>query len=127
MNKNVPFFECYRFSDELILIEMLINDSSENIDFGEFVVPEQNLPESDWQCAYLEQYLNSEGTEKICDLYDEPEEAVIPCRIAFFIYKFDNQERKIITPYGTFSLEDLKPMPERLLKCIEFENEEDDD
>lgn len=126
MNSKVKFFECYDYSDELILIEMLINDSSENIDFAEFVVPDPNLDEDDWQCAYLEQYLNSEGTDKICELYDEPEEAVKPCRIAFFIYKFDEQDRKIITPYGSFPLEDLKHVPERLLNCIEFENEDDD-
>ena len=127
MNNKVEFFDCYDFNDELILIEMLINDSSDKIDFGQFVVPEQDLPESDWQCAYLEQYLNSQGTEKICDLYEEPDETVNPCRIAFFIYKFDDQDKKIITPYGTFSLNSLKPMPKRLLKCIEFEDEDDND
>lgn len=127
MDSRVKSYECYDFNDELILIEMLIDDSSVNIDFGEFVVPDRNLPESDWQCAYLEQYLNSEGTEKICDLYDEPKEAVTPCRVAFFIYKFESQERKITTPYGTFSTKSLKPVPKRLLDCIEFDNEDDED
>ncbi|MDE6474724.1 MAG: hypothetical protein K2L70_06460 [Clostridia bacterium] len=127
MKSKVQFFECYDYNEELYLIEMIINDSSNNIDWSEFVVPESNLPEKDWQCAFLEQYLNLDGTEKICELYDEPQEAVCPCRIAFFIYKYDTQEKKIITPYGTFSFENSIPMPERLLKCIEFEDEEDED
>lgn len=126
MDKKVKLFECYDFNDEVYLIETVIDDSSDNIDWGEFTVPEKNAPESDWQVAYAEQYLNPDGTERICDLYDKPEEPVKPCRAAFFIYKTDTQEKKITTPYGTFGMENVEPVPERLLNCIEFESDEDD-
>ena len=126
MNNKIQLFECYEFNEELLLIEMLINDSFDNIDWAEFTVPEKGLGKDDWQCAYLEQYLNLDGTKKICELYDEPDPEVKPCRIAFFIYKYEEQEKKLLTPYGEFSLENPKPMPKRLIKCIEFESEDDD-
>lgn len=55
MNKKDKLFECYDFNDEVYLIETVIDDSSDNIDWGEFTVPEKNAPESDWQVAYAEQ------------------------------------------------------------------------
>ena len=127
MANKVQFYECYDYNEELLLIEMLVDDSSDNIDWGEFTAPEKGIDKDDWQCAYLEQYLNVDGTEKICELYDEPDPEVKPCRFAFFIYRYPEQEKRLLTPYGEFSLENPKPMPKRLIKCIEFDNEEDDD
>ena len=124
---KVKFYDCYDYNDELLLIEMLVDENSEDIDFGEFVVPEKGLDENDWQCAYLEQYLIEDGTERICELYDEPQTPVKPCRFAFFLYKSEGQGKKLSTPYGNFSIESPKSMPKRLLDIIEFEDEEDED
>ena len=124
---KVKFYDCYDYNDELLLIEMLVDENSDDIDFGEFVVPEKGVDEGDWQCAYLEQYLNEEGNEKICELYDEPQDSVKPCRFAFFLYKFEGQDKNMHTPYGNFSIENPKPMPKRLLDIIEFDDEEDEE
>ena len=96
----VTYFGCYKFNKEWLLVEMALNISSEEIDWDSIVVPDEELDESDWQCPYMEQYLNVDGTEKICETYDEPEEEVNPCRIAFFIYK--EGSRTLRTPYGDF-------------------------
>lgn len=124
---EVKFYGCYDYNDELILIEMVVDAASDSIDFGEFSVPEKGLTKSDWQAPYMEQYLNADGTEKICELYDEPEPPVKPCRFTFFIYKMQEQEGVLKTPYGDFPIVDLQPMPERLTECIELEDEEADD
>lgn len=34
-------------------------------------MPEKGVQPNNWQTAFLEQYLNESGTEKICDLYGE--------------------------------------------------------
>lgn len=120
--KKVEFFDCYDYNKGWILVEMKIDDYSDNIDWLEFVVPEEGFEKDDWQCAYLEQYLNDDGTKRICRLYGEPKNAVKPCRFAFFLCKI--KEKKLVTPYGEFSLEGLKPVPERLKKCIEFKEED---
>ena len=123
--EKVLFYGCYDFNDEWLLIEMQVNETCDNIDWGEIVVPQEDMKPGDWQCAYLEQYLNEDGTERICDLYDEPEEAVAPCRVAFFIYKIGMPVLR--TPYGDFDLTDPQPVPERLVGGVEMESDEDEE
>lgn len=100
---------------------MALNISSAEIDWDSMVVPNENLDEGDWQCPYMEQYLNADGTEKICETYDEPEEEMNPCRIAFFIYKEDSHTLR--TSYGEFNLTDVEKMPKRLKNIIEFDED----
>lgn len=123
--ENVLFYGCYDFNDEWLMIEMLLDCTCDDIDWGKFVVPQEELKPDLWQCAYLEQYLNEEGTERICDLYDEPEEAVSPCRAAFFIYKLGMP--KLRTPYGEFDLTNPQDVPERLVGVVEMESDEEEE
>ena len=112
-------FACYDHDPEWWLVEMTLPDASDAIRWNRFLVPEEGVKRSDWQCAYLEQYLNAEGTAKLCELYDEPEEAVCPCRVAFFLYKTGTP--KLQTPYGEFELVSSGPVPDRLRGIVEFE------
>ena len=121
VNPMVTYFRCYKFNKEWLLVEMALNISSEEIDWDSIVVPDEELDESDWQCPYMEQYLNVDGTEKICETYDEPEEEVNHCRIAFFIYK--EGSRTLRTPYGDFDLTNVEKLPKRLKNIIEFEED----
>ncbi len=78
-----------------------------------------NVGRLDWQIAYLEQYLNADGTEKICDLSETPKLSARPCRIAFFIYK--KRSGKVLrTPYREFSIRKPDKLSKRLEKIIEF-------
>ena len=115
----VDFYRCHHFNDEWYLIEMVLNVRPSEIDWSGIVAPEDGVKESDWQCAYMEQYLNSSGTEKICDTYKEPKEDVYPCRVAFFIYK--TAANRLRTPYGDFALEGLEKMPSRMRDISECE------
>jgi len=118
----VDFFACYNFKRKWLLVEMMLNVPSSEIDWCAMLVPDDDEPEDNWQCPYMEQYLNADGTEKICETYDEPQPDVNPCRVAFFIYK-DGAE-KLRTPYGDFDLTVVKPLPKRLKNIIEFEEED---
>ena len=118
---DVTFFDCYKFKRKWILVEMIIEDFSDKIDFYHFTIPENGLLKLDWQIAYLEQYLNLEGTENICDLYETPKPSVSPCRIVFFIYK-KRAGKVLSTPYGEFPITKLNRLPKRLKKIIKFEN-----
>ncbi len=117
----VRFWGCYEFNEEWLLIEMALNVANSEIDWGSFVVPDDTLDAGNWQCPYMEQYLNMDGTEKICETYNEPEEDVNPCRVAFFIYKDGSQILR--TPYGDFDLVNTEKMPQRLQNIIEFEED----
>lgn len=116
----VKLFECYKYNDEWLLIEMLIEENAYDIDWGKIVVPDENLDKSSWQCPYMEQYLNEDGTEKLCEVYDEPEDDVNPARVAFFIYM--EGSKMLRTPYGEFDLTNPQDLPERLESIIEFED-----
>jgi hypothetical protein len=116
---KVKLFSCYDYNEEWYLIEMLIDENSDDVDLGDFIAPDPELDEGDWQCPYNEQYLNEDGTELICEPWDEPEEGAEPCRIAFFLFKYGTSYLQ--TPYGDFSLDNVKPLPERLAEIIEFE------
>lgn len=118
--EKVLYYGCYDFNEEWYLVEMLLDEASSDVDFYEFLIPDENLGEDDWQCAYLEQYLNEKGTKRICELYDEPEKDVRPCRVAFFLFK--DAPKTLRTPYGEFSLAS-NPLPERLKEIIEFEED----
>ena len=117
----VQYFGCYDYNDEWLLIELALDVASSDIEWESIVVPNDELDEEDWQCPYMEQYLNDDGTEKLCEMYDEPEETVKPCRVAFFIYK--DEAEVLRTPYGEFDLSDVKKLPKRLKEIIEFEEE----
>lgn len=122
-------YNCYKYSKNWFLVEMVFDIKPSEIEFEEIVVPDENLKERDWQCPYMEQYLNSDGTEKICETYDVPKEDSAPSRVAFFIYNeypktlFSKRKTQILrTPYGEFELSDKEKLPPRLKKIIEFEN-----
>lgn len=117
---KVLFFDCYKFKRKWLLVEMLMDETSDKVDLNSFAVPEIGVSEMNWQVPYAEQYLNEDGTEKICKLYEEPQVPENPCRIVFFIYKTDG--KILCTPYGKFSIENPKKLPKRLKRIVEFEN-----
>jgi hypothetical protein len=114
-------YSCYKYSKNWFLVEMVLDVKPSEIEFENIVVPDKLIKKSNWQCPYMEQYLNAEGTKKICETYDEPEEEVNPCRVAFFIYK--EGSRTLRTPYGDFDLTNIEKLPKRLKSIIEFEED----
>lgn len=115
----VNYYGCYDYNKEWYLIEMLLNISASDIKWEKIFIREKKVKKDDWQVPYMEQYLNDDGTEKICETYEKPEENIKPCRIAFFIYKVPSDI--ISTPYGDFELSNATKVPERLKNLIEFE------
>ncbi len=115
----VKYYGCYDYNKEWYLVEMLLDIPPSEIDWSNINVPQKGLKRSSWQCAYMEQYLNENGTEKICETYDEPKENVKPCRVVFFIFKVP--ANILSTPYGDFELKSTNKVPERLENIVEFE------
>ena len=115
----VKYYGCYDYSEEWYLIEMLLDIPVSEIDWNNINVPQVELQRSSWQVPYMEQYLNENGTEKICKTYREPKEYVKPCRVVFFIYKVP--ANVLSTPYGDFELSSANKVPERLENLVEFE------
>lgn len=113
---------CYRFTKKWMVVEMTLPCTPDDIDWFGFSVPEEGVDEFNRQTPYMEQYLTPDGTDKLCDAWDEPEEQNAPTRVAFFLHRTE-QGTTLETPYGNVSLTDLAPLPERLTAILEFENE----
>ena len=119
MGKKAELIGCYDFNEDVILVEMVIDETPGKINFGEFVVPDPLFIKSNWQSAYMEQYLNADGTQKLCGAYGVPSKQAKPARVAFFLFKTDNQF--LSTPFGDFILDDLQDLPGRLSGIIEYD------
>ena len=117
----VTLFKSFNFSEEWYLVEMALDIPPEDIQFNKIVVPEEGIAEMDWQTVLAEQYLNADGTERLCDLYDRPERGNSNSRVAFFIYK--TGAHILRTPYGEFELSDAEEAPERLRSIIEIDED----
>jgi len=112
-------YSCYDFNEHCLLVEIIFDISSNKIKWSEIYAPVDGLEKDYWQAPYMEQYLNIDGTAKICKLYDEPSPKVRPCRVAFFVYK--SKAEILHTPYGDLSLTEIEELPVRLTEIIEFE------
>ena len=117
----VTLFNCFCFDENWYLVEMALNVAPDDVAFDEIVVPEEGMKPSDWQTVLAEQFLNADGTERICDLYDTPETDDETARVAFFIYK--TASHTLRTPYGDFELSDAEPTPDRLKAIIEVDED----
>ncbi len=113
---------CYRFRKNWLVVEMTLPCTPDEIDWFGFSVPEEGVDEFDRIIPYMEQYLTPDGTDKLCDAWDEPEEQEAPSRVAFFLRRTEGGAA-LETPYGSVSLTDLAPLPDRLIDILEFENE----
>lgn len=116
----VTHFASYDYNEEWYLVEMLLDLAASDIDWDDICVPEAGIPERNWQAPYMEQYLNEDGTEKLCETYDIPDGDVSPCRVAFFVFKTSADTLR--TPYGDFALQPTEPLPERLNRIVEFDD-----
>jgi len=113
---------CYRFRKNWLVAELTLPCTPDEIDWFGFSVPEEGVDEFDRQTPYMEQYLTQDGTDKLCDAWDEPEEQEAPSRVAFFLHRTEGGTI-LETPYGPVPLTDLAPLPDRLIDILEFENE----
>ena len=121
-NTDMILHGCYRFRKNWLVVELTLPCTPDEIDWFGFSVPEDGVDEFDRQVPYMEQYLTKDGTDKLCDAWDEPEEQEAPSRIAFFLHRTEGGT-VLETPYGDVSLSELAPLPERLIEILEFEND----
>ena len=119
--KQFSLLGVYTFDNQngIYLLEAQINQPPAEVDLSLFYQKDNTLPESDWQTAYDEQYLSSDGTSVIGNGFDP---TVIPgdtSRVVFFMLPKDLAS-PLTTPYGDFPVANVRELPERLSKIIVF-------
>lgn len=112
----------YKYKKQVALIEMIIDELPDNIDFEGIYLGESET-DMNSQVPYLEQFLNIEGTERISSIYGELDVETKPTRFTFFLFLAQVGD-VITTPYGNITIKEIVPLPNRLKSIIEFEEVE---
>lgn len=115
----VTYYGCYDHNEEWYLIELALDVPASEILWEDMYVPELGVKREDQQAPYMEQYLNEDGTAKLCETYDVPKEQSPSSRVDFFLYKVSS--KTLSTPYGEFPLTAGVEIPRRLDGLIDFD------
>lgn len=99
--------------EHLWLVEIRIENSEGKLDLVNFTQADPGLPEDEWQVAYDETYLDSEGVRR------RDANSGSSQRIAFFFHYLD-LSRPLRTPYGEIRLPEPQPFPVRLLSVVKY-------
>lgn len=106
---------------EVHLVEVLVQALPSSFDVSDFTQEIKGQPKSNWQVAYDEYYLNSNGNAIIGDSLRIPKEETAMTRMTFYLY-FIDFNKPLITPFGNVSLPRPTTMPARLKDIINFED-----
>lgn len=101
------------------LLEVVVHRPAGSFDVGLFTQEDPHQPRDNWQVAYDERYLNSEGTE-VLSWNEPPAQAGESTRLAFFMFSLDLR-RPLLTAFGPVSLPPPTEAPPRLLAIAPFE------
>ena len=105
--------------DDVKLIELVVGENLNEFDPIQITQEQRGLDKMDWQTAYDEKYLNSEGNEIIGDDFEKPN-GLTRFRLVFFFHYLDFN-KPLISQYGLIKLKNVTELPERLSKIIEYE------
>jgi hypothetical protein len=103
------------------LVEVAVRDSP-GFDAGDFVQPDPDEPEANWQTAYDERALDTSGSRAITDSFElsgRPDLLTGDVRLVFFMHYLD-PAKPLRTPFGDVELPDPTARPDRLAS-IEYE------
>lgn len=110
--------ECREQLQSVALIEVLITGANERFHVGDFTQPQAGVPRSNWQVAYDEAYLSSDG-ESLLSRDKPPPGEPASLRLAFFLH-FYNAQQPILSSYGEVKCPALQAMPQRLRRLVPY-------
>ena len=105
--------------DDVKLIELVVGENLNDFDPIQIAQEQKGMDKMDWQTAYDEKYLNSEGNEIIGDDFEKPN-GLTRFRLVFFFHYLDFN-KPLISQYGLIKLKHATELPERLSKIIDYE------
>ena len=104
---NNPYYS------DVCIVEMLIDERPDMIDFSLFYCIDRCLPKSDWQTAFGEHFLSVDGEAVIGDGINKPDGSDNVSRVVFGLYA-EALGLPLSTPYGQFTLPPPMSLPYRL-------------
>ena len=102
----------------LVLFEITLNDLDERFRIGDFTQEMPGAPEKEWQCAYDEAVLSTDGTQVIARK-STCTRGLQRGRIAFYFHYYDPLKPMRWT-YGQFSGHKVEFVPKRLWDLMPY-------
>ena len=105
--------------ESIVLIESLVHNQDARFDVGDFVQPREDVPRENWQVAWAEAYLSSDGESLAVNRWSPAPESG-DLRVAFFLHHWD-PTRPLLSTYGAIECPPPQAMPERLERLVPYE------
>ena len=102
------------------LVEVLVSNPDSSFSIDAFQQPNPDLAEGQWQVAWCEKFLTTDGTARLAELKSNELPTEKHYRVAFYIHDWKH-ERGLHGPYGPLQLPSPEPMPSRLWKLAPYE------
>jgi hypothetical protein len=113
-------YYCREEIESAVLIEVIVRNRDERFEVGDFAQRREGVTHDNWQVAWAEAFLTSDGTALAVKRWERAPETG-DLRIAFFIHYWDSS-KPLISSYGDIPCPMPAPMPERLQKLVPYEN-----
>jgi hypothetical protein len=105
---------------DAVLLEALVENPDEKFSMGEFVQPDPGSPSNNWQVAWCEKFLTSDGGGLLGEYHFDEVPSDPRFRVVFYIHYWKH-ENGLDGPYGSLELPPVRPMPQRLWQLAPYE------
>jgi hypothetical protein len=110
---------CREQLSSIVLIEATVRNHDDRFDVRHFTQPQDSVPVGNWQGAWAEAYLTSDGQSLSVERWSEPPRTR-DLRVAFFMH-FWQPDKALYTSYGEVQCPSVQEMPERLERLVPYE------
>ncbi len=112
--------QCREEIESAVLVEAMVRNRDERFDTGHFSQRIEGVKRDNWQVAWAEAFLTSDGTSlAVARWKGSPDTGDL--RVAFFIHSWDSGQ-PLKSSYGDIQCPMPAPMPERLAKLVAYVN-----
>ena len=112
--------QCRAEIESAVLVEAMVRNRDERFDTGHFSQRIEGVKRDNWQVAWAEAFLTSDGTSLAVARWNgSPDTGDL--RVAFFIHSWDSGQ-PLKSSYGDIQCPMPAPMPERLAKLLAYVN-----
>ena len=101
------------------LVEVAISGADPTFDVGDFVLEDRSLPRDNWQAAWAEAFLTTDGQQVLVKRWSSRPMDQNDFRVAFYIHYWKTGNR-LLSSYGPLPASLPSPMPERLKRLVPY-------
>lgn len=106
--------------ESTVLVEVSVSDADADFDVADFAQENPELPRVNWQVAWAEAFLSSDGQHLLAECWRPLPPQHTTFRVVFFIHGWQ-VGGPLLTSYGILSTPQPAPMPDHLKELVPYE------